>query len=46
MDSRALDEFQRLHPDQTYQGDGARVARSAGDARVAGDARDEENGDD
>ena len=29
MDSRALDEFQRLHPDQTYQGDGARVARSA-----------------
>ena len=44
VDSRALDEFQRLHPDQTYQGDGARVARSArsgisGAYRILAEAR-------
>ena len=44
MDSRALDEFQRLHPDQTYRGDGARVARSArsgisGAYRILAEAR-------
>ena len=44
VDSRALDEFQRLHPDQTYRGDGARVARSArsgisGAYRILAEAR-------